>query len=367
MKRCKPLWALLLAIVLTALTLLPVSASEEENLSTLLMGEDLNAYARQTLPSLAGEGGEWLALYLALQEEAYDLSEYAAALAAYFSSEHRLNPVERQRCALAWLAAGGSRETAAEMAKDSIGSQGIMSWIFGLHLLHNGVEMEGYTTASVADTLVSLQLADGGFALSGQYADADVTAMVLQALAPIKEDYADTIEKGIACLASKQQPDGGFKSYGVSNPESVAQVVIALTALGLDPRTDPRFSGDMTEAWKQFRLEDGSYSHIAGGKRNENAGTQVLLALAALSRFDAGKGSLYLLDTPSEDLPEISFPEESTKEESVMESSSEEESTPQPPAPTEEEGMSFPRKAVLTVAILLAVVSLGYLLLPKRK
>ena len=143
--------------------------------------------------------------------------------------------------------------------------------------------------------------------------------------------------------------------------------MIALTALGLDPRTDERFSGDMTRAWEQFRLEDGSYSHIAGGKRNENACTQVLLALAALSRFDAGKGSLYLLDTPSEDLPEISFPEESTKEESVMESSSEEESTPQPPAPTEEEGMSFPRKAVLTVAILLAVVSLGYLLLPKRK
>ena len=123
----------------------------------------------------------------------------------------------------------------------------------------------------------------------------------------------------------------------------------------------------MTRAWEQFRLEDGSYSHIAGGKRNENACTQVLLALAALSRFDAGKVSLYLLDAPSEDLPEISFPEESTKEESVMESSSEEEDTSQPPAPTEEEGMSFPRKAVLIVSILLAAVSLVYLLLPKRK
>ena len=365
MKRCKafPLFAVLLALLLV----LPVSASEEESLSALLMGEDLQAYAHEALPALAGEGGEWFALYLAQKDEAYDLSEYAAALAAYFASEHRLNPVERQRCALAWLAAGGNRETAAEMAKDSIGYQGIMSWVFGLHLLHNGVELEGYTTASAADMLVSLQLADGGFALSGQYADVDVTAMVLQALAPMKEDYADAIEKGIACLASKQQPDGGFKSYGVSNPESVAQVVIALTALGLDPRTDERFSGDMTRAWEQFRLEDGSYSHIAGGKRNENACTQVLLALAALSRFDAGKGSLYLLDTPSEDLPEISFPEESTKEESIPEESSKEESASQPPAPTEEEGMSFPRKAVLTVSILLAAVSLGYLLLPKRK
>ena len=151
MKSCKPIFAFLLCIALTAGLLLPVFAAEEEHLSTVLMGEDLGSYAEQTLPSLAGEGGEWLALYLALREEAYDLSEYAAALAAYFSSEHRLNPVERQRCALAWLAAGGSRETAAGMAKDSIGSQGIMSWIFGLHLLHNGVWHRGQESEAMAE------------------------------------------------------------------------------------------------------------------------------------------------------------------------------------------------------------------------
>lgn len=366
MKSCKRFVIALLSLGL--LLGISVSAAEEEReLVSLLMGEDLQQFAEVSLPAEAGVGGEWYALYLAQRDEKYDLSEYAAALAAYFGQENRLNPVERQRCALAWLAAGGSAETASKMARDTVGAQGIMSRIYGLHLLHNGVELTGHTAEALADSLVALQLADGGWALSGAYADVDVTAMTLQALAPLQEEYAEAIEKGIACLASKQQPDGGFKSYGVSNPESVAQVVIALTALGLDPRTDERFSKDMTQVWAQFRTEDGGYSHTAGGNRNGNACTQVLLALRALDRFDRGKGSLYLLEPPAEELPEISLPEDSSKEESVLEDSSEADSSAQPPAPTEEEGMSFPRKAVLLVAILSAAASLVYLLIPKKK
>lgn len=366
MKSCKRFLIALLALGL--LLGISVSAAEEEGeLVSLLMGEDLQQFAEASLPAEAGIGGEWYALYLAQRDEEYDLSEYAAALAAYFSAEHRLNPVERQRCALAWLAAGGSAETAAEIAEDTVGAQGIMSRIYGLHLMQNGVAFPGHTVKELADSLVALQLADGGWALSGAYADVDVTAMTLQALAPLQEDYAEAIEKGIVCLASKQQPDGGFKSYGVSNPESIAQVVIAMTALGIDPRTDGRFSGDMTAVWAQFRTEDGGYSHTVGGNRNGNACTQVLLALRALDRFDSGKGSLYLLEPSAEELPEISFPEDFPEEESILEDSSEAESSAQPPAPTEEEGMSFPRKLALAVAILSAAASLVYLLIPKKK
>ena len=64
---------------------------------------------------------------------------------------------------------------------------------------------------------------------------------------------------------------------------------------------------------------------------------------------------------------EISLPEDSSKEESILEDSSEADSSAQTPALTEEEGMSFPRKVVLLVAILSAAASLVYLLIPKKK
>lgn len=41
-----------------------------------------------------------------------------------------------------------------------------------------------------------------------------------------------------------QSSDGGFTSWGSANAESVAQVIVACTALGIDPDTDSRFVKD---------------------------------------------------------------------------------------------------------------------------
>ena len=80
--------------------------------------------------------------------------------------------------------------------------------------------------------------------------DADSTAMVLQALAPHRENerVALAVEKALAFLSRRQLADGDFAAFGVANPESTAQVIIALCALGIDPE-DGRFVKDGKGLW----------------------------------------------------------------------------------------------------------------------
>jgi prenyltransferase beta subunit len=86
-------------------------------------------------------------------------------------------------------------------------------------------------------------LADGGFSMGGTTADPDVTAMALQALAPYKgqNDIKTVIDRALDCLSRLQNSDGGYSSGGLDNSESAVQVLVALTALGINPDTDTRF------------------------------------------------------------------------------------------------------------------------------
>ena len=251
------------------------------------------------LPDMMGKGGEWYAVALS-QQGGYDLSVCRTALEDYVSSTKVRSATTRQKLALTLLALGSEHEFVAATLSDSIGKQGVMSWAWGLHLLNNGCTSPEYAADEVIQTLLSLRKADGGWAITGDAADADATAMVLQALAPHRENaaVAAAIEEAVALLSRMQTEQGGFASYGVENAESAAQVIIALCALGIDP-TDARFvKHGLTplDALAAFRLADGSYAHEKGGASNENATGQAFLAEVAYARFKAGEGSLFLLD-----------------------------------------------------------------------
>ncbi len=343
----------------------PVSAVSlpGESIPGVLMGEDLQVWADQSLPDLAGEEGEWYAIALCQGDFSVDLTKYAVALTAFFSEEERQNPVERQRCALALLAMG-IEQPAGQTAQETIGKQGVMSVIFGLHLLQNGAVCSDHSAYSVAEQLVSLQLADGGWAVSGQYGDVDVTAMALQALAMQKDTWVNAIDRGVAFLQSKQLPDGGFKSYGVSNSESVSQVIIALTALGMDPRNEESFPG-ILQAWERFRLEDGRFAHVLGGEANGHACAQALLAYVAMWRLENNLEGLYAFSLQKTNPPQVSMPPETSVD---TESSAEGETVSFSTSHThkQEEGMSPARLAILVLCIITAIGSGIYLLWPKR-
>ena len=133
---------------------------------------------------------------------------------------------------------------------DAVKKQGVNGSIYALIALDCGnytiPKTKGGTQATRAlytEHILSAQKADGGFALSGENGDADVTAMALQALAKYKDDekIGAAVEKALVWLSENQLEDGGYATVGEATCESSAQVLTALCALGIDPDTDGRF------------------------------------------------------------------------------------------------------------------------------
>ena len=118
------------------------------------------------------------------------------------------------------------------------GAQGLNGWIFALLAMDAGgyqaPEGARYTRETIIEAIISAQGEDGGFSLTGDALDADITAMALQALAPYADGQAEVIDRALAALSAAQCADGGFASWGAENAESTAQVVMALCALGIE-------------------------------------------------------------------------------------------------------------------------------------
>lgn len=129
----------------------------------------------------------------------------------------------------------------------------------------------------------------------------DMTAMAIQALAPYYAANADVkaaVDKAVSWLAAVQQADGSFAetAAAAASSESCAQVIVALTALGIDPVTDSRFTKNgktVLDALCTFAVEGGGFRHTASGERNGMATEQAYYALAAYYRFVNGQTRLY--------------------------------------------------------------------------
>ena len=150
------------------------------------------------------------------------------------------------------------------------------------------------TRENLIASILEKELPAGGFALSGSVADPDVTAAALQALSNYSDraDVKTVIDRALAFLSSAQTNNGGFTGWaaeGIENTESIAQVILALTSLGIDPVKDNRFiktdekgqKRSPLDALEAFRLKDGSYRHIPGGDSDLMPTEQALLALVS--------------------------------------------------------------------------------------
>lgn len=148
--------------------------------------------------------------------------------------------------------------------------------------------------------LLKGKLSSGGWALSGETADPDVTAMTIQALSSYygkREDVTSAIDQAVVALASLETESGGYQSDHAENAESVAQVITALSAIGIDAAADSRFvkaNGNWPMSGLfQFYLSQGGFSHVAGGELNAMATEQGMYAMAAYKRMKEGKTALY--------------------------------------------------------------------------
>lgn len=234
------------------------------------------------------------------QYGSYSFKNYERALLSYIGSHNVTSASTREKYALALAASGSTDSYITDTADDAIGGLGLMSLIFGLHILNNGYQSSSYSADSLAGEILSYQLSDGGWAVIGSYGDVDVTAMALQALAPHtgRSDVRYAVDRALSLLSSKQLDSGGFKSMGSENCESAAQVVTALSALGIDAQYDSRFvksGGSALSAMLSYRNSDGSFAHIGSGY-NESATVQAFYAMVAFVRYCRGQSSLYILD-----------------------------------------------------------------------
>ena len=301
---------------------------------------DVQSWIDGSLTEKAGKSSEWYAMVLSKSGD-HDLSGYADALEKYMTETEIRSSTSRMKCALALLAAGRRGSLTDEIAENSVGEQGIMSLIYGLHLLNNGCSCSHYTVDTLTAELLSQQFGDGGWAIMGQNGDIDVTAMTVQALAPQYSDNVSVksaVDRALGFMSEKQQDDGGYISFGTANPESAAQVLIALSSLGIDV-TDPRFvknGNDLICGIVRYRLPDGSFAHSEGGGSNDTATVQAYLSFTAYLLMKEKGERIYDYTVNDIRQPEVTDTPETTdvsETSPVMPQTTEAEKVPDSPAP----------------------------------
>ena len=197
---------------------------------------------------------------------------------------------------------GGDKEIIKDVVDETVGKLGTMSYVYGLHLLNNGAPSELYTADDLVDALLSMQKEGGGWAIMGDYADVDTSAMTIQALAPHYErriDVKEAVDKALDLLGTRQLEDGSYFSFGSPNPEGTAQILLALACLGQDGTKDERFikSGNtLADGIMLFRTEDGRFSHTMDGAADKTTTGQIMYCSAGYSMMKNGEGSLFIFD-----------------------------------------------------------------------
>ena len=265
-------------------------------------------------PTVNSTGGEWMVIGLARSGRPvpagyYDnVVEYVKAMADANERLHRAKVTDNARVILGLTAIGkdvtnvGGHNLLKGLDNMAyVQKQGINGPIFTLIALdsHNYPTMGDVTREKLIETILGAALEDGGWTLSGTKADPDMTAMAIQALAPYyktNETVKAAVDKALEALSALQRNDGGFGSWGTVNSESCAQVIVALTALGIDPTADSRFvknGNTVLGALAGFYVDGGGFKHTADGERNGMATEQGYYALAAYYRFVNDQTSLY--------------------------------------------------------------------------
>ena len=275
--------------------------------------------AQVSEPAFGSVGGEWLALGLARSDlegmEEY-LEGYGERVAAYTAEQggilHAKKYTEYSRVILAWTAIGrdasdvGGFDLLVPLADfEQTVFQGLNGPIFALLALDSGKyeipENAANSTQATRDLyvdyIVNAECPDGGWSLAGGPAEADITAMALQALAKYRErpDVAEAVERGVTALSEMQNVNGGFSASNAESSESIAQAIVAVTELGISLE-DSRFvknGNTLKDALLRFRLSDGSFSHLMDDSADLLATEQAFYALVAIDRMEQGKTSLY--------------------------------------------------------------------------
>jgi len=296
---------------------------EAQDVSTVLNSTMTQLAATVTEPVFGTLAGEWTVLCLArggyyAQDNAYFTDYYsrivetvnstASSVSLANGALHKNKSTDNSRLIVALSSIGKNATSVGDWNLITpyedftwIKKQGINGVIWALIAL----DSNNYATADTTirqqcvEYILSMQLEDGGWTLSGTAADPDITGMVLQALYPYRSQsaVAAAADEAFACLSDMQLENGGFP-YGTSETsESAAQVIVACATWGINPDTDSRFikSGHsaVDALLAHYVEEEAMFEHQAGAGSNAMATDQACYALVAYDRLLKGKTALY--------------------------------------------------------------------------
>ena len=152
----------------------------------------------------------------------------------------------------------------------------------------------------LAGQVLTLSVSEGDKVSKGQTLLSVDTSTVTSTMSSLRESYNATktaTDKALTWLSKNQDSKGGYASWGTTNVESVAQVIVALCELGMD-LNDSRFVKNghtLTENLLSFRQANGGFYHVLDGSdgNNQMSAEQGFYALVAIDRAENGKNSLY--------------------------------------------------------------------------
>lgn len=325
-----------------------VLVSAEESYSALERTQsDFNDMFSETTDTIMNTvsmniGDEWKIMSLARADKISDTSksiyynnvvEYIKSVGGAKFSETKSTDNSRIIIALSSLGYNAADINGYNLVEpitdfEYVSKQGINGIVYALIALDTkNYEQDTTVREDMINAILELQLSDGGWTFWGDKSDADMTGTVIQALAPYYENNEKvelSVDKALLFLSENQNSDGTFTSYGSSDCESSAQVITALTALGIDPVDDERFikNGNSVIDGLELFYTDGWFTHSLNGEANTLSTEQAYYALVSYSRYINNKTSLYdMTDVKDVNVSQESFEPESSMENTVEESS----------------------------------------------
>jgi hypothetical protein len=327
-KKIRNKWvAILLALLLVA-GINPVQTTFAADVDAAAALTKTLAYLKTNTanPAVSSIGGEWAVLSLArsgvIDADSPITVNYLANLDSALAGSAISGATDYERVALALSSLGIDASNYKGINLTEFAKKGnpnlINAKVFGLLAL-NAKPYTGDKNAYISSILAA-SLAEGGWVYGGVgSANADLSAMALQALAPYYKADATAsdgeravavktaVDKALTALKKAQDPStGGFSGKkGVVSTCSTAQVVTALTALGINPE-----SLSWQTANGKTPLTALLTNYASAGTFGEldtvfdrMATEQAAYALVAHSRYVNGESPLYIMYDAFGELP----------------------------------------------------------------
>ncbi len=348
----KKILALFLSLAMAVTLVIPALAEENhvtqaqikssiEDIINFRKGENDKIITEDILSNIMTSGTNWLIIGLARNGYEEDYDAYISALKAAVEDKYNSDPDNKlgqpTDFAKVILTAGAVGYDATNFGKDSSGksinllsdgiynnekleTQGLNGLVYGLLALDSkDYEIpEGalYTRESIISKILSNQTSDGGFAYFGDDADPDMTAMTLQALAKyyydektytydykgesVTKSVKEVFDQGLSALSNIQNSQGGFTSWGYTSSASAAQVILAVSSVGIDvQKYEPliKNGNSLMDFLMTFKCADGGFANtVASGEKpqsNAMITDQILYTLVGYERMINGQRNLY--------------------------------------------------------------------------